>query len=283
MFQVFFRGSLTVAWFELRGARLLFARSMQPKLDEPDRDSHELRYLNWYHKSDPLKVEGNRRLNAWQSRRGQIAVGVGVNATISGMSKVFELGVFVLVLVGEDERGFLIVGEVFALSSTTPVGYIALEWDGKNDRFSMLIGVDVVIRNFLAKAPAFINNLGRITGTLFISNDPGTVALGRLADQRTWLGLRFDVQFLGQRQLLEFALCFEHIDRPTGPKGFGLLVRIEGAIDLVVAQLEYHAGLGALIATFTTGSTDYAILLYIEVGLRIVLIRFLRFGIDLRV
>ncbi|MFF7976901.1 hypothetical protein [Streptomyces sp. NPDC007905] len=281
MAQVFFKGSVPCSLFELHGARVLFGRNMQPKLEAADRDAQQLRYFNWYNASNPLTVPGDRRLAAWRSQRGTVAVGVGVNATISGLSKALELGLFVLVLVGEDERGFLIGDEVFALGSTEPLGYLALEWDGKSEHFSVIIGIDLTAENFVKNPPEFLKTLVKLTGTLFICNDPGTVAIGRLADQRTWLGLRFDVGIAGSRMFLLVAACFEYVDRPEGPKGFGLVLRAEGAANYPGARLEFHAAFGVLYATFTTGSSDYAALIFIELGLRIVLFG-LRLGIEVR-
>lgn len=282
MFQIFFRGSVTISWFELRGARVLFANNMQPKLGPVDRDAQSLRYFNWYKSTNPINVPGDRRLAAWQARKGSWSLGIGVSASIAGIGKVLELGVFVLVVTGDDERGFLIVGEVRSGQNPNPLGFFAVEWDGKNDRISVVIGVEIKIRNFLKDAPEWTDNIGRLSGTLFFGNDPGTFAIGRLADQRTWLGLRFDIDFLVFRTFIQFGFCFEFVDRPEGPRGGGLVVRMEGGMNAGIVKLTYNLGFGFVIAWFVTGSTDYSVVIWIEAGLRIKLFGFLRFGISAR-
>ena len=44
--------------------------------------------------------------------------------------------------------------------------------------------------------------LGALTGTLFISNDPPTFAIGRLADQSMWFGIRFGVDLGSSRRFV---------------------------------------------------------------------------------
>ena len=74
MFQVVFRGSVPIAWFELRGVRVLFARDMQPVLTPANEEAHELRYYNWYKATDPVTVHRRstaRRMAATQRIRGR--------------------------------------------------------------------------------------------------------------------------------------------------------------------------------------------------------------------
>ena len=86
-----------------------------------------------------------------------------------------------------------------------------------------------------------MDGVGRAcTGTLFVSNDPATFAIGRLADQATWLTLRFDVD-LWLKASLMIGFCLEIVE--DGPKGFALTVRVEGGIGKKgVVRLTYNAG-----------------------------------------
>lgn len=280
MIQAFFRGEIgPIGYFALTGARVLYASNMLPKLNAVDRESRDLRYFSWYKSSNPLTVPGDRRLASWRADRGSWAFGIGAGASISGLGKVIELSVFVLGVGGPTEGGFLVVGEVFLLSSTQPLGYLAIEWDGKNDRFSMVIGVDLRLSTFVTGAPDWMNNVAKLTGTMFISNDPGTFAIGRLSDQRTWLGLRFDYD-LWIRTFILFGVCIEVVD--GGPKGFGLVVRIEGGINAGVAKLTYNAGIGVTVLVFSTGSSDFAVVIWIDAGIRFVLFGFFRIGLSAR-
>jgi hypothetical protein len=280
MIQGFFRAQIGPIWFfGLTGARVLFAHNMLPKLSAVDRESRDLRYYSWYKSSNPLTVPGDRRLGSWRADRGSWAFGIGAGASIYGLGKALELSVFVLGLGGPTEGGVLVVGEVFLLSSTQPLGYLAVEWDGKNNRFSLVIGVDLRLSMFVDDAPDWMDDVAKLSGTMFISNDPGTFAIGRLSDQRTWLGLRFDYDLWLQTFIL-FGVCIEVVD--GGPKGFGLVVRIEGGINAGVLKLTYNAGIGVTVVVFTTGSSDFAVVIWIEAGVRFVLFGFFRIGVSAR-
>lgn len=281
MFQVAFRGSVSIAWFELRGVRVLFARNMQPKLLPANNEAHELRYYNWYKATNPINVPGDRRLAAWELRRDSWALGIGLGASLAQLGRIIELSAFVLVVEGNDENGLLVVAEALLLQNPNPIAFLAIQWDGKNDQFSMLIGVNLTPRQFLTNIPAWLNRIARLTGTLFICNKPVVVALGRLSDSRTWFSLIFDFD-VWVRFFIQFGVCFEYSEAPGGGKGFGLIVRLEGTINAGIVRVDFNAGFGAMFAVFKTASNDYAAVFFIEAGLRIVLFRFLRFGISVR-
>lgn len=282
MAQLVFRGAVMLGpAVQLTRARLLFARNMQPKLPPPDPAARELRYLSWYRNSDPVTVPGDRRLAAWQPREHQLAVGVGVAASFPGLSAIVEISLFVLVLLGDDERGLLVVGEVFVLAPR-PVALLAIEWDGKEERFSLLFNVELTLGTFLKNPPPLLADLARLSGSVYLSTDPTTFAVGRLADQRTWLGVRAELTSFGTTQLLFAALCFEKVDRPEGPFGFGFVVGIEGGFTIGVAGISMYAGLGLVVAWFGTGSVDHSVTFFVEAALRLTLFGFLRFAVEVR-
>ena len=144
----------------------------------------------------------------------------------------------------------------------------------------MLVGVDARASSFVKDAPAWMDGIGTFTGTLFISNDPCTFAIGRLADQATWLNLRFDVDLWLEASLI-IGFCVELVE--DGPKGFALSVRVEGGIGRSGAiRLSYNAGWSVVVLVFTTGSSDYAAVITIEAGIRFVVFGFLRIGVSAR-
>lgn len=281
MVEAFYKGAVgPIASWDFTGARGLYARNMIPKLRDVDRAARELRYFKWYKDTNPLNIQADRRLSSWQASADSWALGVGASASLAGLGKVVELSAFVLVVRGPAEQGVLVVAEVFALASTRPFGYAVVEVDSHNDRVSVLIGVDVRVGTFVKNAPAWMNDVGAVTGTLFISNDPCTFAIGRLADSATWLGLRFDVD-LWLKASLVIAFCVEHVE--GGPNGFGLTARIEGGIGKKgVVRLSYDAGFTMVMTSFSTGSTDYALVLEIAAGIRFELFGFLRIGVSTR-
>lgn len=277
MFQVFFRGSIMIASFELRGIRVLFANNMQPKLSEIDKQAEQLRYYSWYKASNPLTVSGDRRLASWQAKKDAWGLGIGLSASFASIGKLCEFTIFVLGVDGPDENGFMFAGEALLMSNPKPVGYLVIEWDGKADRFSILVGVDISVDKFIKNAPNWIKNIGSLTGTMYICNDPGTFAIGRLADQKTWLTLKFDID-LWLKAFIQFSYCMEFVE--DGPMGMGYIQRMEGGINAGIVRVTYNVGFGVMLASFQTGSSDYALVLWIEAGLRIVLFKFLKFGLS---
>jgi hypothetical protein len=278
--QLFAKVTIPLVFLELRGARALFGRNMQPKLPSPAKD--ELRYFKWYKTSDPIKVDANRRLSAWEPQNEVWSGGVGVSASFPGCGAVAELGLFVLVVDGPDESGLLIVGELFLLGNDTAAGTLVIEWDGKEERFSFMVGVSIKASEFVDGAPDWLGQLVSVTGTLFASNKRAIVAVGRLADQATWFRLVVDIDFLLGRSYLEIAAAFEYSEGPDGARGFGLIVRFNGGLNAGIIRLEYNLGLGIVVASFNNSSSDFAVAFWIEGGLRFVLFGFIRFGISAR-
>ncbi len=73
-------------------------------------------------------------------------------------------------------------------------------------------------------------------------------------------------------------LCFEWVDGEV--IGFGIVIRLEGGSTYGVIGFHFNLGFGILVAWFKTGSADYAVAIFIEGGLRIILFGFIRFGIS---
>jgi hypothetical protein len=282
MCQAYFKATIGPlgAW-EFTGARVLFARNMLPKLSAFDLESRELRYYSWHkNQANPLTVLPDRRLTAWRPEDNAWALGVGASGSLPAFGKVVELSLFLLGINGQSEKGLLAAAEVFALSNTRPLGYATLEIDRRNDRTSFLVGVDARASSFVKNAPAWMDGIGTFTGTLFVSNDPCTFAIGRLGDQATWLRLRFDVDLWLEASLI-IGVCLELVE--DGPKGFALSARVEGGIGKKgYVRLTYNAGWSVVVLVFTTGSSDYAAVITIEAGIRFVLFGFLRIGVSAR-
>jgi hypothetical protein len=275
--QAFFKASIPIAMVELYSIRVLFARNMKPLLDPADKESRELRYYTWYKHNDPLLVPGDRRLAGWVARNDSLAFGLGASVSFSGFGTVVRLGAFVMFVTGPDEKALLIVIDIRLLTNPKPIAYLALEFDFMRGTFHGVLGVELRLADFVSGAPAWVNAIGGLTGTIFVSNDPGTFAIGRLRDQQTWLRLHLEWDFF-IRTFFEAGLCIEVVS--GGPKGFGFFIRIEGGIDAKIVQVVYHAGLGASFEVFATASHDWAGAFWIEAGLRIVLFGFLRFGVS---
>jgi hypothetical protein len=257
---------------------VLLGRNMQPKLPSPKKD--ELRYFTWYKSSDPIKVDASRRLSAWEPQNEVWSWGVGVSASFTGCGAVGEIGLFVLGVHGPDENGLLVVGELYLLGNKNPAGTLVIEWDGKEERFSFMLGVLIKAKDFVDGAPDWLGELVSVTGTLFASNKRAIFAIGRIADQKTWFRLVVDIDFLLGRTFLEIGAAFEWSEGADGAKGFGLIVRFNGGVSAGVIRLEYNLGLGIVVVSFNNSSSDFSVAFWIEGGLRFVLFGFIRFGIS---
>lgn len=153
MIETFFRGQITICYFELRGAQVLVAVNMLPALGNADRDAGELRYYTWYKRSNPLYVSGDRRLAAWNPHQPAFTGGIGVMGSFAGCGSVVELSLFILGVISDDERGLLIALEGRLLSNPDPVAWGVIEWDAKNGTFSFLTGVELSIDKLLRTHP----------------------------------------------------------------------------------------------------------------------------------
>jgi hypothetical protein len=275
MVQIVLEITISIQYVDLLRFRGLFARNMKPKLRPVDRDARDLRYYRWYRENDPLTVPGNRRLEGWESSNDAWAIGAGFGISFTGMGSVFDLNAFTLFLWGPDEKGLLIVVELHLLGKPKPLGYLAIELDFQNGRFSGILGLAVSPSIFMDNPPDWLDNIGEISGTIYISNDPKTFAIGRLNDQRTWLGSRFDFKNVFH---FDFLLCLELVE--NGPHGFGLVVRIEGTIEGGIFRVILSMGLGIMVQVFTTASHDFALVAWLEAAFRIVVLGFLNFGVS---
>ena len=139
MVQAYVGFVIPVGSFELLSIRALFADDMQPKLSPADEDSRDLRYYQWYRRTDPTVVSGDRRLNVWEAMKDAWGIGVGVGASVAGMGDIVNLSIFVLGIDRPEGGGFLFTGEAFLLEGAAPIAYLVLEWDGEEDQFSFLL------------------------------------------------------------------------------------------------------------------------------------------------
>ncbi|HEY0987420.1 MAG TPA: hypothetical protein VGD80_10230, partial [Kofleriaceae bacterium] len=280
LFALSLRGSLVLGCIELRGLQALCAINMQPALGDVDRSKGELRYYEWYRtRENPIEVPGDRRLNAWAPQHDTVSLGIGVQASFPGCGRAVEFALFLMAVIGSDENGLLVAFEVRLFSNPKPVGWGVIEWDARRGTFSFLAGVDVGIDQFVKDPPDWVRRLIRLTGTLFIGNQPGCFALGRLRDMDSWLSLRFDIN-AWFRALFQVGICVEYNDAPDGATGFGLVARFDGGWDVFVLAITWNLGLGATVAGFRTGSVDVTARVWIEGGLHVTVFGFLNFGIS---
>ena len=165
-------------------------------------------------------------------------------------------------------------------SAKEPIAWALLEYDLTNDKFALLVGVDIKISKVIENAPEKLSSLLKIKGTIFIGNKPGTLALGRLDDQTSWMMVVFDFKLFGIfRSFMMIGLCIELVE--GGPEGVAVVFRAEGGVKCRVFSINYYAGLLFMYRTFKTGTADFVVLATADLGGSVTLLRFLRFGLGI--
>lgn len=279
MVQVAMAAGFPIGYVRVAGMRFLMADNMQPSLWTADKESRDLRYYNWSKRTN-LLAPAARRLSAWKPVDDSWSVGAGASVGFTGLNEVVLISAFVFVTSGPEENGFLISGELFLLSSDSPVAYIVIEYDDAIDRFSLLAGVDLTIKKFWKNAPSILADLVRITGSLLIKTNPTVVAIGRLKQEDTWLRARFDIDLWLAKSYFEFAFCFERA--PEEATGTAASFRFTGASWIGPGRASFNMGIGWFVAGFSTGSIGYAVVVWAEGGLEFLLFGFLNFGLHAR-
>ncbi|MEM9187560.1 MAG: hypothetical protein AAGF12_00190 [Myxococcota bacterium] len=281
MLQIAFEGRIPFGVIECFGFRILFASNMLPKLDSFDEDAPELRYYNWSKGADPLLVPPDRRMTVWQPENDAWAVGVGLSIGFAGMGDVFRLSAFGMIIHSPSERGFMIAIELFVLSSKDPIGYAVFEYDAANDRWALGIGVDLSLKHFLDNPPDILKDAFKIKANLLIGNRPGTFALGRLNDEKSWANLTIKIALPENIGKLEFfiGLCIEWVENVRG--GFGFAARGEIGVDFVIFSASGYSGLSFLAIWLLTGSGDFALRATWEMGIRLSVLKIFQFGLKL--
>ena len=100
--------------------------------------------------------------------------------------------------------------------------------------------------------PSWIADLAKLTGTLFFGNQPWTLAIGQLSDQRSWLGITVSSDLLALNLKFRIALGVQIVD--GGPKGFGVVTSFTGGDDWGIGKFQVYGSLGFLWGPWKTGA-----------------------------
>lgn len=284
MFQAVFEGNIPISGVVnicmLQG---LFAWNMLPDVGEFAKESYEFRYLNWYFKENsPLTVPTSRRLDAWKPQDNAYAFGAGFGITYTGCGRFFTIAALGMYAKGESESTLLIVIALHLLNSSEAAALGVLELDWANGRYMVMLGVVLTLSKVLKGFPDCLDDAFIMTGTIVCGNKPATVAIGRLTDPRTWLGILVDVDLKIFRSYLQVAFCFEWVE--GGNMGTAFVLRLEGSCtpSAALIRISFNAGLSTLSGSFATGSNDYALEASIECGIRAILFWSIRLGLNTR-
>lgn len=265
---------------ELQNARVLVAKNMTPLLGPPDPDGQEMRLFKWYKaQPDGLTLPANRVLGGWQPQDDSLTVGVGARASTAGASTL-ALELFALLHDSPADGGLLIGLEVFLFKSEKPIGFAVAEWDFQAGRFGFLLGISLTLDKILSKAPSFLSDLAALTGTLYVGNQPSTIALGQLNDPSTWLSFRFDASGFFDSSLV-VAVCYQRVSVPGGPHAVGLLASLKGGKDFGFGRVQAYVEFSAIIGRWRNESDAAGFVAILKAGLRIKVFWVFSFGISI--
>jgi hypothetical protein len=264
----------------LYAIRLLVAYNMQPALDPPGENGESMVLYQWHKDHDgAIDMPRTRNLADWKPLDSSFAVGVGAGFSLNSCGSLFHIGAFVLVSHSEEDTLILIVGDVYLLKNPEPIAFAAIEYDFKQEKFGLMAGVDLTLDKFVGgdSVPKFIGRIARLSGTIYFGNEPWSLAIGQLADQRSWLGITIEVPLLEIK--LRLALGLQITD--SGPKGFGFVFAFSGGADWGIGAFIVFGSVGFIIGTWKTGSDSSGIHAWAEFGFKIHVFYVFHFGADI--
>lgn len=277
LFQVVFFGAIPMGPMELRQIEALYADDLTPKLSSDDREAGELRYYSWLKKSRPTALAENRGLTQWKPENEAWAFGAGFGISFTGCGDICLLQAFGLGFDSEKEAGLVIVLELKLLGGDKPIALGIFEYDFKRDAFVLQIKIDISLDQLIDNFPEELKV--QLGGTMTFANKPGLVAFGRIEDQESWLGAKIELELSSVASLkVRIALCFEWLEGEYTAVGFVFSIQIRGDLGIVV--IEGWASLLAMLRWMICGTGDFVARLTVDLGLSILLFRFLRFGIS---
>ena len=263
--------------------RALIAGNMAPNLPPPDGHDQNMRLFRWYKDNEnAVNLSSNRKLTAWLPKDDSWAFGAGLGLTVGGQNSV-RIDGFFFYQQSPEEKGFLLGFEVFLFGKADPVGFGVLEYDLKRDKWHILLGVSFSIGDVLpAGIEGAFGDLVALTGTLYIGNRPGTIAIGQLNDPTTWLSLHFKSGGLFKAEVL-VAYCLQMVDAPQGPFGSGVIVSLKGGGSFGIGKVQVYGSFGFILGAWRNESTAMGLLAWLELGFRIKVFWVFNFGASVKV
>jgi hypothetical protein len=265
--------SLQISWvpagsFTLYAVRALFANNMQPALDPAGEGAQSMQLYQWHKDHDgAIDMPRSRNLADWKPLDDSFAAGIAVGFSFTSSGQLFHIGIFTLVTEGDPSMEILIVGELFLLKNPNSIGLLAVDYDVDTGKFGVLIGVNLGLDKFVGgTVPSWIADLAKLTGTVFFGNQPWTLAIGQLSDQRSWLGITVSSDLLALNLKFRIALGLQIVD--GGPKGFGVATSFTGGANWGIGKIQVYGSLGFLWGPWKTGSDTSAVHLWLQFGIK---------------
>lgn len=269
----------------LANVQALFAWNLAPQIGELDAGAAQpMRLFQWYRAHDRALVlppTRNMSTGGWAPLDESWTVAAGADVLIGGAKFVTVRGFFMYRKTSAG-RGLLAAVEVYPFKAKKPVAYGALELDG--DRWSLLIGLSIGTENLIGKKVPIFEDVPFLTGTIYMTNKPGTLAVGHVADPASWLSFHvgghvwvFDLQ-------LYAGVCLELVDLPEGPRVLALRVSVSGGSRVLkVGRVEFYLTLEAVVGTWRNESNVSGFVVWFEGGIEIDVFWVFDFGASVRV
>ncbi|WP_293676430.1 hypothetical protein, partial [uncultured Phenylobacterium sp.] len=281
LFQAVLFGAIPIGPIELRQIEALYGDNLQPKLSPEPAAVGQLKYYPWLKKARPTALPEDRGLSAWKPVQDTWAFGAGFGVSFTGCGELCLATAFVLGFDGEDEKtasGLIAVIELKLLGKDKPIAVGVFEYDFRTDAFILQLVVDIKLQDLIENFPDDLKV--QIGGTVTIGNTPGLVAVGRIDNQDTWLGAKFDLELNSLATMrIRAAVVFEWLESEYVGGGFLFSLSVESRLGPMKLK-----GWGSLVVVFRymlSGTNDYVARIAFDMGFAIVLFGFLRFGISM--
>ncbi|HEX8107719.1 MAG TPA: hypothetical protein VF516_08310, partial [Kofleriaceae bacterium] len=274
-------GFLPAGPIGLYNIRALVAYNFAPNLDSEFPDGEGMALLKWHQTHDnALTMPASRTLADWIPEKDALAFGVGCGFSLNGCGSAAHLDIFIFFSKSKADTGLLIVGDLFLLRNPRPIAFVAIEYDIDKEKFGVMVGVNIGLADFASgSAPAWLNNIARLSGTLYFGNKPWSFAIGQLADQSTWLALKLDWHIWLEVKFM-IGLCVQIVD--GGPKGFGIVFTLSAGANWGIGGFVLWGTLGLIFGTWKTGSDSTGLEFWVELGFKINLFWIFSFGAEIR-
>lgn len=270
--------------FELANVRALIADGLVPDLPQPDGSPQEMRLFRWYRGSgaggeDALSMPVNRKPGDWKRVPSGVSFGAAMQVAASA-SKALRLDTFIFATSSPEQRALTAGVQALLFDNPDPVGYGAFEWDLDRAKWSFALGWELDIDRLLDSLPDFGAGL-RISGSLFVGNQPTTVAAGQIGDVTTWPAFRF-VGLRHSKMEVLVAACYQYVAGTVN--ALGVILRFRGEVDLKrVGLARFHLEAGVIAGRWRNESTGSASIFWLEGSLHIRLLRVFELGVFVRV